>query len=128
MQDQWNDDQPIYRQLRDRMVGLILDGAFVEGDAIPSVRTVSADYQINHLTVSKAYQALVDEGLVEKRRGLGMFVITGAQGKILKAEKAQFLTVELPKLIQRIEQLGISKQELLGYLPSHNTQSESKEG
>jgi GntR family transcriptional regulator len=128
MQDQWNDDQPIYRQLRDRMVGLILEGAFVEGDAIPSVRTVSADYQINHLTVSKAYQALVDEGLVEKRRGLGMFVVPGAQKKILHAEKTQFLTVELPKLLQRIEQLGISREELLGYFSSDESQPVSREG
>lgn len=127
MQDQWNDDQPIYRQLRDRMVGLILEGAFQEGESIPSVRAVSADYQINHLTVSKAYQALVDEGLVEKRRGLGMFVVPGAQEKILHAEKTQFLTIELPKLIQRIEQLGISKQELLGYLPVDNSSQDSQE-
>lgn len=118
MQDQWNDDQPIYRQLRDRMVGLILEGEFLEGEAIPSVRSVSAEYQINHLTVSKAYQSLVDEGLVEKRRGLGMFVVPGAQEKILLAEKNQFLTVELPKFLQRIEQLGISQSELLGYLSS----------
>ena len=116
MQDQWNDDQPIYRQLRDRMVGLILEGEFLEGEAIPSVRAVSAEYQINHLTVSKAYQALVDEGLVEKRRGLGMFVVAGAQEKILHAEKNQFLTVELPKLMQRMAQLGITQSELLGYL------------
>lgn len=124
MQEQWNDDQPIYRQLRDRMVGLILEGALTEGDAIPSVRTVSAEYQINHLTVSKAYQALVDEGLVEKRRGLGMFVIQGAREKILHSEKQQFLTVELPKLLQRIEQLGISQNELLTHIQSANKESE----
>ena len=116
MQEHWNDDQPIYRQLRDRMVGLILEGAFMEGEAIPSVRTVSADYQINHLTVSKAYQCLVDEGLVEKKRGLGMFVIEGARTKILDAEKTQFLTLELPKLLQRLAQLGITQTELIKHM------------
>lgn len=113
---EWSDDSPIYRQLRDRMVGLILQGAFNEGEAIPSVRSVSADYQINHLTVSKAYQALVDEGLVEKRRGLGMFVVEGAREKILTAEREVFLTQELPRLFQRIKQLGISEQDLIAYL------------
>lgn len=113
---EWSDDSPIYRQLRDRMVGLILQGAFNEGEAIPSVRSVSADYQINHLTVSKAYQALVDEGLVEKRRGLGMFVVEGAREKILTAEREVFLTQELPRLLQRIKQLGISEQDLIAYL------------
>lgn len=113
---QWNDDQPIYRQLRDRMVGLIMEGAYAEGDAIPSVRAVSAEFQINHLTVSKAYQELVDEGLVEKRRGLGMFVIEGARETILKAEKDKFLSVELPQMLARIIQLGISKQELIEHI------------
>jgi len=113
---QWNDDQPIYRQLRDRMVGLIMEGAYLEGDAIPSVRAVSSEYQINHITVSKAYQELVDEGLVEKRRGLGMFVIEGARENISKAEREKFLTIELPQLLQRIAQLGISKKELLEHI------------
>ena len=113
---QWNDDQPIYRQLRDRMVGLIMEGAYLEGDAIPSVRAVSSEYQINHLTVSKACQELVDEGLVEKRRGLGMFVIEGARESISKAEREKFLSVELPQLLQRIAQLGISKKELLEHI------------
>ena len=110
---QWNDDQPIYRQLKDRMVGLTMEGAYAEGDAIPSVRAVSSEYQINHITVSKAYQELVDEGLVEKRRGLGMFVIEGARENILKVEREKFLTVEFPQLLQRIIQLGISKDELI---------------
>lgn len=113
MQEQWNNDLPIYRQLHDRMVGLILNGSLPEGDAIPSVRTVAAEYQINHLTVSKAYQALVDEGLVEKKRGLGMFVLEGAQKKVLKIERTQFMTVELPNLLKRIQQLGISGEELM---------------
>lgn len=113
MQEQWKDDQPIYRQLRDRMVGLIMEGAYNEGEAIPSVRAVSSEFQINHLTVSKAYQELVEEGLVEKRRGLGMFVIEGARDKILNSEKDKFLSVEIPQLIQRILQLGITKEELI---------------
>lgn len=113
MQEQWKDDQPIYRQLRDRMVGLIMEGAYSDGEAIPSVRAVSSEFQINHLTVSKAYQELVDEGLVEKRRGLGMFVIEGAREKILNAEREKFLSIELPQLLQRILQLGITKEELI---------------
>jgi GntR family transcriptional regulator len=113
---QWNDDQPIYRQLQERMLGFILDGTFEEAQAIPSVRTLAAEYQVNHLTVSKACQALVDDGLIEKRRGLGMFVTPGAQKMILELEKKQFLTVELPRLIQRIQQLGISTSELIDEL------------
>ena len=74
MDPQWDDSQPIYRQLRDRVVAMILEGALKEGDPLPSVRSVAAEYQINPLTVLKGYQSLVDEGLVEKRRGLGMFV------------------------------------------------------
>lgn len=116
MQEQWKDDQPIYRQLRDRVVGLIMEGAYQEGDAIPSVRQVSSDYQINHLTVSKAYQELVDEGLVEKRRGLGMYVIDGARDKILRAEREKFLNQELPQLLTRILQLGITRQELIEHI------------
>ena len=118
MQEQWKDDQPIYRQLRDRMIDLIMEGAYNEGEAIPSVRAVSAEFQINHLTVSKAYQELVDEGLVEKRRGLGMFVIEGAREKILNTEREKFLAIELPQLLQRILQLGISKDELIQKIQS----------
>ncbi|VUD53014.1 HTH-type transcriptional repressor YtrA [Thalassocella blandensis] len=118
MQEQWKDDQPIYRQLRDRMIGLIMEGAYHEGEAIPSVRAVSAEFQINHLTVSKAYQELVDEGLVEKRRGLGMFVIEGAREKILNTEREKFLAIELPQLLQRIIQLGIPKEELIKRIQS----------
>lgn len=113
MQRQWNDKQPIYRQLCDRMVGLIMEGAYLEGDAIPSVRSVSSEYKINHLTVSKAYQELVENGLVEKRRGLGMFVIDGARKNILNIEREKFVRIELPKLAQRIAQLEISKKELV---------------
>ncbi|WP_027329937.1 GntR family transcriptional regulator [Marinimicrobium agarilyticum] len=107
MTDLWNDDQPIYRQLYERVVRLILRGDFAEGDALPSVRQLSADYRINHLTVAKSYQALVDEGLVEKRRGLGMFVLEGARERLLARERQLFLEKELPELIRRARELGI---------------------
>src|SRR5262244_1098731 len=96
--DEWNDSQPIYRQLRDRMVALILDGALKEGDPLPSVRNVAADYRVNPLTVLKGYQELVDEGLVEKRRGLGMFVKTGAHKLLLKGERQKFLFEHWPSV------------------------------
>lgn len=105
MSQEWNDDQPIYRQIRDRIVSLILQGVFKEGDPIPSVRQLSKDYQINHLTVSKAYQELVNEQWVEKRRGLGMYVMPGACCNILKKEQQQFLQSELPAFIARIQDL-----------------------
>ncbi len=108
----WNDDQPIYRQLRERIVGLMLTGVFKEGDPLPSVRQVASDYQINHLTVSKAYQELVDMQLVEAKRGMGMYVVPGAQEKLHSIEKEKFLTNELPALLARISNLGISAQEL----------------
>lgn len=108
----WNDDQPIYRQLRERIVSLMLEGVFKEGDALPSVRQVASDYQINHLTVSKAYQELVDMQLVEMRRGMGMYVVPGAQEKLHSIEKDKFLNSELPALLARIKNLGISASEL----------------
>lgn len=109
----WNDDQPIYRQLRERIVSLILSGVFKEGDALPSVRQVASDYQINHITVSKAYQELVDMQLVESRRGMGMYVLAGAQQKLHNIEKEKFLMQELPVLIARIQQLGIGVDDLV---------------
>ena len=116
MQEKWKDDQPIYRQLRDRVVSLLMEGAYKEGEAIPSVRQVSSECRINHLTVSKAYQELVEQGLLEKRRGLGMFVIPGARKKILESERDKFLTNELPGFIKRMRQLGISKEQLIKQL------------
>lgn len=113
MQDPWKDDQPIYRQLYERILGLILNGAIKEGEAIPSVRQVASDYQINHLTVAKAYQELVNLGLVEKRRGLGMFVLPGAQEQVAASEREKFLTQELPQLLARAQQLGIKEAELI---------------
>jgi GntR family transcriptional regulator len=112
MTHSWNDDQPIYRQLRERIVSLMLAGVFKEGDPLPSVRQVASDYQINHLTVSKAYQELVDMQLVEARRGMGMYVVPGAQEKLHGIEKEKFLTNELPALLARIKSLGISAAEL----------------
>ena len=112
----WNDDQPIYRQLREKIVALILSGAFKEGDALPSVRQVASDYQINHITVSKACQELVDIGLVEARRGMGMYVLPDAQQKLHSMEKEKFISAEVPALLVRMRQLGVSKKELIAAL------------
>jgi GntR family transcriptional regulator len=113
MNREWNDHQPIYRQLRDRVVHMILDGALKEGDPLPSVRNVAAEYRVNPLTVLKAYQELVDEALVEKRRGLGMFVKTGAHSLLVKAERQKFLTEHWPRVHATIRRLGLSPEELL---------------
>ncbi|HET6432367.1 GntR family transcriptional regulator [Dyella sp.] len=109
----WNDSVPIYRQLRERVVAMILDGALNEGDPLPSVRQVAADFQINPLTVSKAYQELVDDQLVEKRRGLGMFVNDGARESLLKSERERFLREEWPMLFARLQRLGLDLKTLL---------------
>jgi GntR family transcriptional regulator len=109
----WNDSTPIYRQLRDRVVAMILDGVLKQGDALPSVRQVAADFQINPITVSKAYQELVDENLVEKRRGLGMYVTDGARGALMKSERDRFLSDEWPELYARLARLGLSLKELM---------------
>lgn len=113
MDFQWTDDQPIYRQLRDRVVAMILDGTLAEGDSLPSVRNVAAEHQLNPLTVLKGYQVLVDEGLVEKRRGLGMFVREGATGKLMTDERAKFLNDEWPRVAETIQRLGLNVDELL---------------
>ena len=113
MEPNWSDNQPIYRQLRDRVVAMILEDALKEGDPLPSVRSVAAEYQINPLTVLKGYQSLVDEGLVEKRRGLGMFVKEGARRNLMKNEREQFLKNEWPQIVQRIERLDLDVQELV---------------
>ena len=109
----WNDNAPIYRQLRDRVVAMILDGVLKQGDALPSVRQVAADFQLNPITVSKAYQELVDEQLVEKRRGLGMYVTDGARDALLKSERERFLREEWPLVLERIQRLGLSTADLL---------------
>ncbi|HTZ98293.1 MAG TPA: GntR family transcriptional regulator [Terriglobales bacterium] len=113
MQLEWNNDQPIYRQLRDRMVAMILDGVLNEGDPLPSVRNVAAEYRVNPLTVLKGYQQLVDEELVEKRRGLGMFVKDGARKLLLKGERQKFLSDEWPRIYATIQRLGLDAEELL---------------
>ena len=112
MDPKWNEDQPIYRQLRDRVVAMILDDVLTDGDALPSVRNVAAEYRLNPLTVLKGYQELVDEGLVEKKRGRGMFVNEGARTKLLKAERQRFLEKEWPKVLARVERLGLDVAEL----------------
>ncbi len=113
MAREWNDSQPIYRQIRDHVVEMILDGALNEGDALPSVRSVAAESRVNPLTVLKAYQHLVDNGLVETRRGLGMFVNAGARAMLLQAERQRFLTEEWPKIRATIRRLGLGARELL---------------
>ena len=113
MDREWNDSQPIYRQLRDRVVAMILDGVLKEGDPLPSVRNVSAEYRVNPLTVLKGYQELVDEELVEKRRGLGMFVKDGARNLLLRGEREKFLAEEWPRVQATIQRLGLKAEELL---------------
>ena len=112
MDREWNDRQPIYRQLRDRGVHMILDGVLKEGDPLPSVRNVAAEYRVNPLTVLKAYQQLVDEGLVEMKRGLGMFVKAGARELLLKGEREKFLAKEWPWVATTIQRLGLTQKEL----------------
>ena len=113
MDREWNENQPIYRQLRDRVVAMILDGVLKEGDPLPSVRNVAAEYRVNPLTVLKGYQQLVDEGLVESRRGLGMFINAGARNLLLQGERRRFLEEEWPRISATIQRLGLKTEELL---------------
>jgi len=113
MESTWNDNQPIYRQLRDKVVAMILEGTLGEGDALPSVRSVAAEHTLNPLTVLKGYQQLVDEGLVEKRRGRGMFVTPGARTSLMRDEREKFLTTEWPRVLLTIERLGLDPGALL---------------
>ena len=117
MDPDWNDNQPIYRQLRDRVVAMILDGVIGDGDALPSVRSVAADYHVNPLTVLKGYQELVDEGLVEKRRGRGMFIKEGASKALRKDERKAFLEDQWPEIRATIQRLGLDPAELLADVP-----------
>jgi len=110
---EWNDNQPIYRQLRDRVVAMILDGVLKEGDSLPSVRNVAAEYRVNPITVLKGYQQLVDEELVEKRRGLGMYIKTGARDLLLRGEREKFLAEQWPTIQATIQRLGLTPEELL---------------
>jgi GntR family transcriptional regulator len=113
MEREWNDSQPIYRQIRDRVVALILDGVLREGDPLPSVRTVAAEYRINPITVLKGYQELVEEQLVETKRGRGMFINAGAHDLLLQGERRKFLAEEWPRVSATIQRLGLTPQELL---------------
>ena len=114
----WNDNAPIYRKLRDRVVAMILDGVLKPGDALPSVRQVAADFQLNPITVSKGYQELVDEQLVEKRRGLGMYVTDGARATLMKSEREHFLREEWPALLARIQRMNLDLATLMKNAPA----------
>jgi GntR family transcriptional regulator len=109
----WSDNAPIYRQLKERVVGMMLDGLLKPGDALPSVRQIAAEYQLNPITVSRAYQELADETLVEKRRGLGMYVTDGARDKLLASERERFINEEWPAMVERIRRLGLDIEQLL---------------
>jgi GntR family transcriptional regulator len=122
---EWNDSQPIYRQLRDHVIAMILDGVLKEGDPLPSVRNVAAEYRVNPLTVLKAYQQLVDEELVEKRRGLGMFVKEGARNLLLQGERQKFLAEQWPRVYALIQRLGLTPEELL-QAPANGRPSEAR--
>ena len=113
METNWNESQPIYRQLRDRVVAMILEGVLNDGDPLPSVRSVAAEYRLNPLTVLKGYQQLVDEQLVEKKRGRGMFVSDGARRALMKGERQRFMEDEWPRIAATIQRLGLSVDELL---------------
>ena len=127
MDHEWNDSQPIYRQLRDQTVHMILDGVLKEGDPLPSVRNVAAEFRVNPLTVLKAYQQLADEQLVEKKRGLGMFVTTGARGLLLSGERQKFLSEEWPRVAATIQRLGLKPQELLDAVAADRSSKAAKE-
>jgi GntR family transcriptional regulator len=113
MDREWNDTEPIYRQLHDRVVAMILDEVLKEGDPLPSVRNVAAEYRVNPLTVLKGYQQLVDEGLVESRRGRGMYVNAGARALLLAGEREKFMSEEWPKIREKMRRLGLTPEELL---------------
>jgi GntR family transcriptional regulator len=128
MDREWNDREPIYRQLRDRVVAMILDGVLKEGDPLPSVRNVAAEFRVNPLTVLKGYQQLVDEQLVEKRRGLGMFVKLDARKLLLRGEREKFLTEEWPRIYATMQRLGLSPKELLEAANRRSQSKVAKEG
>jgi GntR family transcriptional regulator len=123
MDPKWNEDLPIYRQLRDRVVAMILEGVLGDGDALPSVRNVAAEYRLNPLTVLKGYQELVDEGLVEKKRGRGMFVKDDARQQLLKDERQRFIEKEWPQIFATIQRLGLD----VATLSEKEKEQESKE-
>src|SRR6201999_722067 len=118
MDGEWNDNQPIYRQLRDRVVAMILDGVLKEGDPLPSVRNVAAEFRVNPLTVLKAYQQLADERIVEKRRGMGMYINSGARALLLQAERQRFMQEQWPAIYATIQRLGLTPKDLLSTSPT----------
>jgi GntR family transcriptional regulator len=126
MEGEWNDRQPIYRQLRDRVVAMILDSVLKEGDPLPSVRNVAAEYRVNPLTVLKGYQELVDEQLVETKRGLGMFVTAGARNRLLHGERQKFLAQEWPRIAETIQRLGVTPKQLLKAAASRRSSKTGK--
>ena len=126
MDREWNDSQPIYRQLRDRVVAMILDGVLNEGDPLPSVRNVAAEYRVNPITVLKGYQELVEERLVETKRGLGMFIKPGARDLLLKAERRKFLEEEWPRISATIQRLDLTPEELLEAGAANRPSSDSE--
>jgi len=128
MDPKWNEDLPIYRQLRDRVVAMMLEGVLNDGDALPSVRNVAAEYRLNPLTVLKGYQELVDEGLVEKKRGRGMFVTEGARKQLLKDERKRFIDKEWPLVAATINRLGLNADELLNEIGKPSSSAGSEEG
>jgi GntR family transcriptional regulator len=127
MDQEWNDGQPIYRQLRDRVIAMILDGVLKEGDPLPSVRNVAAEFRVNPLTVLKSYQELVDEELVEKRRGLGMFIRIGARQLLLQGERQKFLTEQWPRIHATMQRLGLTAEELLEASSGGDSQKKDKQ-
>jgi GntR family transcriptional regulator len=127
MDPKWNEDIPIYRQLRDRVVAMMLEGVLNDGDALPSVRNVAAEYRLNPLTVLKGYQELVDEGLVEKKRGRGMFVTDGARTQLLKDERTRFINKDWRVVAAKITRLGLSTAELLSEIDETSSSAKSKE-
>jgi len=128
MDPKWNEDLPIYRQLRDRVVAMILEGVLNDGDALPSVRNVAAEYRLNPLTVLKGYQELVDEDLVEKKRGRGMFVTDGARKQLLKDERRRFVDKEWPVIVATIQRLGLNAKDLLKIIADSQSSGKKKEG
>jgi len=130
MDREWNDNQPIYRQLRDRVVAMILDGLLKEGDPLPSVRNVAAEYRVNPLTVLKGYQQLVDDVLVETRRGRGMFINAGARAILLRGERQKFLDEDWPRIHETIQRLGLKAEDLLdgAARPSSSNAAPTKTG
>jgi GntR family transcriptional regulator len=126
MDREWNDSQPIYRQLRDRVVAMILDGVLKEGDPLPSVRNVAAEYRVNPLTVLKSYQQLVEEGIVETRRGRGMFINAGAHDLLLQGERQKFLGEEWPRIRESIQRLGLTAEDLLNGVPGLGPKAKTK--